>query len=530
MLGAGERRAVKGRARARRRAPLRLRCRWRPGRRAARTGVHRAGRSRGPGTGAAREKSGRYASLNGGTVAARTRAPRLAGERGARSWSFQNTRRARARGRIASVARRNRRMVARVAHMGARRERRGEKHELIRCLGASERVELRFGGLVRVRAGRDLPLSRHVRGGVRIIGKPARTRPGSAPDKRIRCAAPLPIRSDRRHLQRGRAGGSFANCAWRPRARVCAEQPEQYGQRDQSTNAEGHLDLPHRGAASTRDPFIRPENTLCRQRSRQFADADQPAQRTRGTPIPVEDPYNLYFTPDGHYAIVVAERLQRLDFRDPRTMRLIKSVSVPSCRGVDHMDFSADGRYAFASCEFSGRMIEIDLERSSGDPNARVGDGLTSPQDVKLSPDGRTIYVADQGTRWCLGDRPADTFAVTGFVKTGGGAHGLYPSWMHASYMSPTASPERSLLSASGRAAWWQPGSFPCPRALTWEGSPRTGRTLWLSGRYNAEVYAINTATGRGPRARIPVGQGPHGLCVWPQPGAHSLGHTGIMR
>ena len=73
-----------------------------------------------------------------------------------------------------------------------------------------------------------------------------------------------------------------------------------------------------------------------------------------GRPIPVEDPYNLYFTPDGRYAIVVAERLQRLDFRDPTTMRLIDSLSVPMCRGVDHMDFSADGRYAFASCEFAG--------------------------------------------------------------------------------------------------------------------------------------------------------------------------------
>ena len=35
-----------------------------------------------------------------------------------------------------------------------------------------------------------------------------------------------------------------------------------------------------------------------------------------GHTIPVSDPYNLYFTPDGRYAIVVSERLQRLDFRD----------------------------------------------------------------------------------------------------------------------------------------------------------------------------------------------------------------------
>ena len=117
-----------------------------------------------------------------------------------------------------------------------------------------------------------------------------------------------------------------------------------------------------------------------------------------GRPIPVEDPYNLYFTPDGRFAIVVAERLQRLDFRDPATMRLIDSLSVPMCRGVDHMDFSADGRYAFASCEFSGRMIKVDLQTRRVVRTLVIGNGLTSPQDVKLSPNGRTLYTADQQT------------------------------------------------------------------------------------------------------------------------------------
>jgi hypothetical protein len=55
------------------------------------------------------------------------------------------------------------------------------------------------------------------------------------------------------------------------------------------------------------------------------------------------------------------------------------------------------------------------------------------------------------------------------------------------------------------------------------------GKVLWLSGRYNSEVYAIDTTGGR-LLARIAVGNGPHGLCVWPQPGRYSLGHTGIMR
>ncbi|TMK85917.1 MAG: YncE family protein, partial [Actinobacteria bacterium] len=47
-----------------------------------------------------------------------------------------------------------------------------------------------------------------------------------------------------------------------------------------------------------------------------------------GPTMPVEDPYNMYFTPEGRFAIVVAERLQRLDFRDAHTMHLEKSVPV----------------------------------------------------------------------------------------------------------------------------------------------------------------------------------------------------------
>jgi hypothetical protein len=55
------------------------------------------------------------------------------------------------------------------------------------------------------------------------------------------------------------------------------------------------------------------------------------------------------------------------------------------------------------------------------------------------------------------------------------------------------------------------------------------GRLLWLSGRYDAEVYAFDTRSGELV-ARIKVPSGPHGLCVFPQPGRYSLGHTGDYR
>ena len=247
-----------------------------------------------------------------------------------------------------------------------------------------------------------------------------------------------------------------------------------------------------------------------------------------GRPIPVEDPYNLYFTPNGRFAIVVAERLQRLDFRDPVTMRLIDTLSVPMCRGVDHMDFSADGRYAFASCEFSGRMIKIDLQMRRVVGTLVIGNGLTSPQDVKLSPDGRTLYTADQLSGGVWEVNPS-TFRVIGFLRTGAGAHGLYPSRdASVMYVSNRMAGTISLVSFKTRRviATWQ---IPTPASPDMGGVSADGRTLWLSGRYNAEVYVIDTRTGR-LRARIPVGSGPHGLCVWPQPGRYSLGHTGIMR
>jgi DNA-binding beta-propeller fold protein YncE len=247
-----------------------------------------------------------------------------------------------------------------------------------------------------------------------------------------------------------------------------------------------------------------------------------------GTPIPVEDPYNLYFTPDGRYAIVVEERLQTLAFRNPNTMRLERTLYDPTCRGIDHLDFSADGRYAFASCEFAARMIKIDLSTLKVVSTLVLANGYSSPQDVKLSPDGTVLYTADQagGGLWEI---DPITFKVIGFLRTGAGAHGLYPSRnAKLMYVSNRAAGTVSVVSFETRkvlATW----VIPSPASPDMGGVSADGSTLWLSGRYNAEVYAINTRTGR-LRARIPVGLGPHGLCVWPQPGRFSLGHTGMMR
>jgi DNA-binding beta-propeller fold protein YncE len=242
----------------------------------------------------------------------------------------------------------------------------------------------------------------------------------------------------------------------------------------------------------------------------------------------VDDPYNMYFTPDGRYAIVVAERLQRLDFRDAQTMKLVHSLPV-GCPGVDHMDFSADGSYAIASCEFSGELLKLDVagERVLG--KLTLPDGPSGmPQDVKLSPDGKVFYVADQHANglWKL---DGDRFKVTGFVHTGAGVHGLYPSrdarFLYATNRGGGSVSVLSFATQKVVKTWRIPGGG----SPDMGGVSADGKVLWLSGRYSGVVYALSTRTGK-LLGRIPVGSGPHGLCVWPQPGRYSLGHTGILR
>ena len=244
-----------------------------------------------------------------------------------------------------------------------------------------------------------------------------------------------------------------------------------------------------------------------------------------GPNIGVDDPYNMYFTPEGRYAIVVAEARQHLDFRNPHTFALVHRIGV-DCAGVDHIDFAANGAYLIATCEFAGRLVRLDLH------TLQVAGYLdlpgSSPQDIKLDPTGHTFYVADKTHAgvWLI---DAATFRPTGFIPTGPDAHGLYPSRDgRYLYVTNRGNGSISLISFAAKkvvATWRIPGGG----SPDMGGLSPDGRVLWLSGRYDSVVYAISTVTGH-LLAKIPVGLQPHGLCVWPQPGRYSLGHTGITR
>jgi YVTN family beta-propeller protein len=264
-----------------------------------------------------------------------------------------------------------------------------------------------------------------------------------------------------------------------------------------------------------------------------------PIDPTTGKPgktIAVDDPYNMYFSPDGKSAIVVAEALKRLDFRDPQTMAMQFSIAVPQCKGINHADFTTDGRVAIFTCEFQGSLAKIDLVGRKVLGYLKLSRG-GMPQDIRVSPDGKIFFVADMKAGGVFVVDGA-AFTEIGFIKTGIGTHGLYPSRdgtrlyvanrgsAHV-FGPPRGKGSVSVIDFNTRqvvATWTIPGG----------GSPDMGnvsvdgKVLWLSGRFDNVVYAIDTASGEV--RSIPVGKEPHGLTVWPQPGRYSLGHTGNMR
>ncbi len=277
-----------------------------------------------------------------------------------------------------------------------------------------------------------------------------------------------------------------------------------------------------------------------------------------GAPIAVDDPYNLYFTPDGTSAIVVAEEQKRLDFRDPKTMALQFSIEAPECGGINHADFSIDGRFAIFTCEFSGGVVKIDMVKhavlgylklrkplqtavkgaSTISPDGQICSTRRGmPQDIRVSPDGKIFYVADmEADGVFLID--GDSFVQSGFIATGIGTHGLYPSrdgrmlyvanrGSHRIHGPPKGEGSIAVIDFAQRKVvheWPIPGG----------GSPDMGNVsadghyLWLSGRFDNVVYRIDTTSG--DVTSVAVGHEPHGLTVWPQPGRYSLGHTGNLR
>ncbi len=255
-----------------------------------------------------------------------------------------------------------------------------------------------------------------------------------------------------------------------------------------------------------------------------------PKTVTLGKSVYVHDPYNLYFTPNGKYAIVMAEADRQLVFRDPHTMAIKKTVPV-KCNGLNHADWSKDGSFFVATCEFSGGLILVDTAKMKVLQYAWLPTTYNMkpmPQDIKISPDGSTFYIADMMSNgvWTM---PANHFGSFGFIPTGKAAHGEYVT-RDSKYLLITNRGEGSVsvlrFSDNALVAKWQ---IPGGGSPDMGGISADGKQFWVSGRYNNVVYVFDIEHGKFLRS-IKVGKEPHGLSIYPQPGRYSLGHTGVFR
>jgi len=257
------------------------------------------------------------------------------------------------------------------------------------------------------------------------------------------------------------------------------------------------------------------------ERSAQLLKIDPRTGLTEGT-VAVSNPYNLYFTPDGHTAIVVEEYLRTLAFYDATTWALIRKVDV-AIAGIDHLDFSADGSFFLISAEFSGAVIKFDTATGKQLGIAIVGG---QPIDVKLSPDGTVFYVANQGRGGVSVIDPTTMHERT-FIRTQRGAHGLCVSRDTRSlYVSNRLAGSVSVINFSTQkvSATWHVGGSPDMMQVNWGGDQ-----LWASSRFDGNVLVIDTATGNVLK-RIFCDAGAHGLTFFPAPGRVSLGHNGVYR
>jgi DNA-binding beta-propeller fold protein YncE len=252
-----------------------------------------------------------------------------------------------------------------------------------------------------------------------------------------------------------------------------------------------------------------------------------PKTGKRSRSVVVPRPYNLYFSPDGRQAIVMAEQHNQIRFSNPKSFKLVAARSAAGCRGPNHADFSANGRYFLVTCEFSGAVLKVATTSHKILGLLKLGRD-SMPQDIRISPDGRLFYIAVMGkNRVDLVD--GERLRLVSHLRTPKGPHGLYPSRSgRLLYVSDRAAGKVSVISFAHRrivATWRIPGGG----SPDMGGVSADGRMLWLTGRYDGVVYGFDTKQGRLVTT-IRVGGSPHGMAVWPQPGRYSLGHTGNMR
>src|SRR5204862_5236224 len=102
-----------------------------------------------------------------------------------------------------------------------------------------------------------------------------------------------------------------------------------------------------------------------------------------------------------------------------KSLAVLRTVVIPG-RGADHMDFSMDGSYLIISSEYTGDVTKVSTTTMQVVGHVNVGG---RPIDVKISPDGKVFFIANQGRNGVSVLDPVRMKELA-FIPTGTGAHG----------------------------------------------------------------------------------------------------------
>jgi DNA-binding beta-propeller fold protein YncE len=220
--------------------------------------------------------------------------------------------------------------------------------------------------------------------------------------------------------------------------------------------------------------------------------------------IPMSDPYQFAFSPDGKYFAVAGLARNQIDVYEGPSSKLLKRfpvVATPS-----HLAYSPDSATVFVSLQDSDRLIAIDLRRREVKWNEPVG---KTPAGV-MWHNGH-VLVANMGTDYVARVDPANGQVIEKVV-TGKGAHTVF------------IAPDRKLIwvnnRASGSTVSLDPTTLKIVRQYKIPGGPddidfAPDGKLWITRRWAEKVAVLDPATGE--YETVQVGRSPHGLWLNPK-------------
>jgi YVTN family beta-propeller protein len=225
------------------------------------------------------------------------------------------------------------------------------------------------------------------------------------------------------------------------------------------------------------------------------------------------NPYNLNFTPDGRYLLVLDwagdTSTDEVIFYDLQAQKVDGRVEVSTWPA--HSVLSRDGRLLYVSGETAGDLTVIDVARR--EVVARHVHGGGDAMGLALTADGRFLYAATGENKSILKidtatHKPVSTIALPGVVHEATltlDGRFLYTTLRKANRVVVVDTATERIVATIPQKAY--------PDLVTME---PTGRYALVTNRYADLVSVIDLTTHSQVRV-IPVGKAPHGMALRPR-------------